>query len=646
MDSVSTDHKRLKFLTDSACYVEPIEHVLSVRSDLRFVSSSGYHQATVVEDTMQYIPIELLLGHIRADLSHAMHKFSLECRSDDVICHLFDTCSFKKHPFFIQFPDAFALHLYVDGFETTKALGSHTGVHKLEGLYLVVQNFPGELQSRLSSIFLVALWYAQDVKTYGYENILEPVINSLKQLELELGAAVSIAGQDLLIRAALVLISADNLGFNSLFGFSENFNATRFFSFCECTRDDTNKFFIESQLALRTRASYDTAVSSTEQYSYDPQTTGIKRQRPLNTLTYWHVTTNYVVDVMHDLLEGVDPYELYLIVRELALDKDINLKVEDINNALKFFNYSLADSNSRPPAITSFMTLRMSASEMWCFLRNLPLLIGHRIPWDNDYWKLLLLDITDIVFAPAITPNLCSYLSRLVEEHHDSFKTLFGNETRLIPKHHFLVHYASCMINSGPPVRYWSMRFEARHQILKDMARNSHRFKNICRTLAIRSQIGLAYKFLNDEFGKGKYGVGPAEEVLINALDDEIAKSICNDLKMCGQDSVFDLSRIEIGHYCFKPHAVSVWAVTEGIPKFGIVNKIISVEQTVYFIMELLETTHYDEHFHSYAVKYSSNKVHICCALDSLKYHIPLQFHVITYENSKHMLISLRYVLF
>ena len=93
-----------------------------------------------------------------------------------------------QHPFFQKYPDGLALNLYVDAFETNIVFGSHTGVHKLEGLYMVVQNFHPLYQSQLSSIFLIALWYVQDAKTYGYSKILQPVVTSLLKLESDEGA--------------------------------------------------------------------------------------------------------------------------------------------------------------------------------------------------------------------------------------------------------------------------------------------------------------------------------------------------------------------------------------------------------------------------------------------------------------------------
>ena len=326
--AIDTEYKRTQYLRQSATLIEPIERVLSTRNELRYVASAGYHVPTVVEDTMQYVPLEKLLGALMLNDQYCKIMTNIGAgtpvetfESNEVVKHYFHSNSYKQHPFFQKHSNGLALNLYVDAFETTNVLGSHTGVHKLEGLYMVVQNFHPAYQSQLSSIFLVALWYAQDAKTYGYSKILEPVIASLLKLESDEGAVVCVGKREVVVRACLVFISADNLGFHSLFGFCETFSATRFCRFCECTREEADTLFSESQLRLRSKRSYDEAVSLVGTPQYNVQLTGIKRGCPFNVLHYWHVTENFVVDVMHDILEGIAPFELSLIFDKLLHDK-------------------------------------------------------------------------------------------------------------------------------------------------------------------------------------------------------------------------------------------------------------------------------------------------------------------------------------
>ena len=647
---VSSKHKRTQYLQKCGVLIEPEELVLSTRNEFRYAASSGFHVPKVVEDTMQYVPLEKLLGALLLNQKYKkiMTPFQdiSRCARNEVINHYFDTSAFKNHPFFQKFPDSLALNLYVDAFETTNVLGSHTGVHKLEAMYMSIQNCAPSFQSRLSCIFLVALWYAQDAKTYGYDKILETIVKSLLQLESDDGVSVCIKNQKITVRACLVFLSADNLGFNSLFGFCESFSATHFCRFCECTRDQADCVFKECALQLRSKSSYDDAVSKVGTPLYDVHVTGIKRGCLLNMLQYWHVTDNLVVDVMHDILEGIAPFELTLIFNELVRDGQCSFSLDRLNSSITAFDFSVADKNSRPSALSSLDAMKMSASEMWCFVRNLPLLIGFSVPREQPHWNLLLmlLDIMDIVFAPALTESLVHFLSHLVEEHHSYFREIFP-EKRLLPKHHFLVHYAKCMQMSGPPVRYWSMRFEARHQIFKEMARTTHCFRNICKTLAKRFQHRVAFQLLNPTLNI-ECESGPSTEVMMADFTETVCNTICNATSLCHADTVYVTSWVTVGHYVFKPNVIAVHAINDGIPQFGVVTDIVALDRKFYFVLDLLETLHYDGHFHAYVVKRLSAPNYAFVSVNNLKDHIPLQSHTLCYEGVQNTFISLRYALF
>ena len=45
----------------------------------------------------------------------------------------------------------------------------------------------------------------------------------------------------------------------------------------------------------------------------------------------------------------------------------------------------------------------------------------------------------------------------------------------------------------GPPVRYWCMRFEAKHAYFKSLALRIKNFKNIAKSLATRHQHKMCY---------------------------------------------------------------------------------------------------------------------------------------------------------
>jgi len=145
-----TAHQRSKYLAQTGCFVEPQTLDLGIRHETRFSAKLGYRNTVVVSDTMQYIPIEKLLCAILNNCYYAtlISNCVVSLANDDpeVISHFFCTQTYKQHPFFQAHPDALALHLFADGLEVTNPLGSRTSVHKLKGLYMIVQNFPSNIQ--------------------------------------------------------------------------------------------------------------------------------------------------------------------------------------------------------------------------------------------------------------------------------------------------------------------------------------------------------------------------------------------------------------------------------------------------------------------------------------------------------------------
>lgn len=79
------------------------------------------------------------------------------------------------------------------------------------------------------------------------------------------------------------------------------------------TKRECQGVFCEYETQLRTKESYDAAVAKIRagDPSYESSNTSIKRGCILNELKYFHATTSYGLDAMHDILEGIVPYALF-----------------------------------------------------------------------------------------------------------------------------------------------------------------------------------------------------------------------------------------------------------------------------------------------------------------------------------------------
>ena len=67
---------------------------------------------------------------------------------------------------------------------------------------------------------LWALFHAQDIKPYGFNSILEPLVHDLKIIEKE---AINIPSSEHVIHGTLIQVTGDNIGLHGLFGFVESF---------------------------------------------------------------------------------------------------------------------------------------------------------------------------------------------------------------------------------------------------------------------------------------------------------------------------------------------------------------------------------------------------------------------------------------
>ena len=81
------------------------------------------------------------------------------------------------------------------------------------------------------------------------------------------------------------------------------------------------------------------------------------------------------------------------------------------------------------------------AVQLWTLGRMLPVMIGHYVPENDEYWihYIELLDIVDLIFSPTVHPNMPGYLEVAIEENLEMFVTLYGGAS-IILKMQFLIH--------------------------------------------------------------------------------------------------------------------------------------------------------------------------------------------------------------
>ena len=603
-EDVDTPYKMTKYFSDKKCLVKPTDIFLGHRADT--ARKNGQMTQVLMSDTCQYIPIIDTIRFLFS--SEKMQSLYMESNKsiDGQMRDYSDGAQFATHPLYSRYPDALQIQLYFDDVETTNPLGSKTKIHKMGAVYFSLRNLPAEYNSSLANIHLCLLFNSIDKETYGFTKILQPLLDDIKYLESH-GIAVDIKGQTHLLYGTICLLTADNLACHSLCGYLESFSANVFCHFCLADKQKVQHVFEEDEFEKRTKDNYQQHVMLN-----NSTITGIKQDSCLNTLKYFHVTEGVCVDIMHDVLEGVAPLEVKLLLRQLIYEDNL-FTLEQLNDRISSFDYGYMNEKNKPSVILNLRTnenaVRQTASQMWCLLLFLPLMIGDLVSRQSSHWKLFLLlrEICSIIFAPVVTNGLGVFLKQLVIDHHNMFKTLYPDR-RLIPKHHFMIHYGRMIVMFGPLVKLWCMRFESKHCPMKRQAHVVCNFKNISKTLAYKNQIQSMYSW---KFGKPlerEISVPNAFPVIVGSLG--LSELLLEKLHI--KDENLDiLSTVHVAH------TVSVFGQTyrtgsvvplkydlRGECQFGeIIHILPECDKELFMFVQILSVQFFDNHYYAYVVE-------------------------------------------
>lgn len=130
-----------------------------------------------------------------------------------------------------------------------------------------------------------------------------------------------------------------------------------------------NAQFTEDEFIPRTCESYDYHCSLLEgpTYNEDSVTYGIRFDSPLNDLKGFHVVNNMPHDIMHVLFEGVLPYEVTLLIRQLIVQEKL-FSLEELNNCVQSFLFSTLEAKDIPSPLKSQALTTSNVSQSCRFI--------------------------------------------------------------------------------------------------------------------------------------------------------------------------------------------------------------------------------------------------------------------------------------
>lgn len=94
---------------------------------------------------------------------------------------------------------------------------------------------------------------------------------------------------------------------------------------------------------------------------------------------------------------------------------------------------------------------------------------------------LALLDVVKLYLADTFTIASIEALDVAIVNFNKLYLKVPQFADRMRPKHHFLTHTSTDIINFGPPRNYWCFAYEAKNQVVKRAATASN-FKDVIKT--------------------------------------------------------------------------------------------------------------------------------------------------------------------
>lgn len=193
------------------------------------------------------------------------------------------------------------------------------------------------------------------------------------------------------------------------------------------------------------------------------------------------------------------------------------------------------------------------------------------------------------------------YLESLITGYLELLKNLFPSYS-FRPKHHFLLHYPNVMRLTVPLTNICSMRYESKHRESKQTSFVSLSRLNISHTIAIKHQLILNNRFLQNTGCYPKFTSGPLYFCILNSLENF---SLFSHLFLENefQIKISVIKFIVLSEYKIEKASILIKPTVKG-PTFLKVEFIVLREEDV-FILGRKIICKYDDHFDAF-------KIHSC----------------------------------
>ena len=234
---MKSQHLKNKFLKENLKLVEPIEYELKLG-----VETSSYQYVPILKNIQVLCENTEILDYVMSE--------QLTYENLNNLTDIYDGMNFKNNHIFQSYP-CIQIILYFDEFMVSNLLRGNQTHQKLAAFYYVLGNIPHKFRSVVKYMQLALLCKSVDIKKFGFNAILEPLINDIKILEND---GIKISGVPCHVKGSIVAIIGDNLAAHQIGGYTTCFSGnTRCCRFCLASHADMQTIFRDSSFVKRSQ---------------------------------------------------------------------------------------------------------------------------------------------------------------------------------------------------------------------------------------------------------------------------------------------------------------------------------------------------------------------------------------------------------
>ena len=241
-----------------------------------------------------------------------------------------------------------------------------------------------------------------------------------------------------------------------------------------------------------------------------------------------------------------------------------------------------------------------------------PHILGKNFKLEDEHYKHLVhfIQISQLSFSPYSDSESIEQLKDLIHLFGTEWRLLYP-QTRIKPKMHYLVHLVDDMKTFGSLHGVTCLRYEAKHGWFKDQ--RIRNFKNLPLSLNKKQELYMGHKMIDingrpslsflysgDEIGKGSISS-------VTGLNSAVHEKFCAVSGSREKFRVYETNKVNIHGLQYDIGSVIGLKTDDlGHPTFGKIDNIYVIDETKYFLVNLLETLLYKWQLHSFVGRHTN----------------------------------------